>query len=75
MSNYDKYLKILNGAKSKQHPNHSLDHQHSPLRMHGSPLRTNNHDINRNRDTATLGPSTKYDFSRVEMPFNFLSLN
>ena len=29
----------------------------------------------KNRDYLSGGPSSNYDFSRVEMPFNFLSIN
>jgi len=34
----------------------------------GSPLRSGAYDV-----TKTNDPSSKYDFSRVEMPFNFRS--
>jgi len=36
---------------------------------------TANTQANNNRDYLSGGPSSNYDFSRVEMPFNFLSIN
>jgi len=63
MSNYEKYLQILNGAKTKvSQPDLNQVRNRSPLRTNSSPLR-----IEKIQES-------KYDFSRVEMPFNFMSL-
>lgn len=61
MSNYEKYLQILNGTKNRSSPLRT-----STQPKEGSPLRTGAYDVQR-----TFEPSSKYDFSRVEMPFNF----
>jgi hypothetical protein len=64
MSNYDKYLQILNSTKNRGSPLRTA----ATVPKEGSPLRSGAYEVARTNE-----PSSKYDFSRVEMPFNFRS--
>ena len=75
MSNYEKYLQILNGAKSKRDA--STDHHANGRLRNASPLRQKDPSPSRDHPQAYESlrqkDFSKYDFSKVEMPFNFMS--
>lgn len=69
MSNYEKYLQILQGAKKNQSTiGSTIENNKSSGKLEYIPLTNNTNTLNARKEHEQT-----FDFSRAEIPFNFYS--